>query len=107
MGMFTCMDTVQSRLKHFREAVLGLSLRELRERVNAELEAEDRLSLGTLSNYERPAGERRRPGPRTEFLGALKRAFPDLRLEWLVLGEGQPTRTTERLAFRPRRPPRG
>jgi len=34
----------------------------------------------------------------TEFLAALKRAFPPLRLEWLILGDGEPTTIAERLA---------
>ena len=96
--MFRYMNTVQSRLRLFRGDVLGLSLREFRRRVNAELSPADRLSLGTLSNYENTADGRSRAGPRAEFIGALKRAFPPLRLEWLILGEGAPTTVEERLA---------
>ena len=92
------MNTVQLRLRFFRGDVLGLSLREFRRRVNAELPPADRLSLGTLSNYENTADGRSRAGPRAEFIGALKRAFPPLRLEWLILGEGAPTTIEERLA---------
>ncbi|MDX1578150.1 MAG: hypothetical protein R3266_06685 [Gemmatimonadota bacterium] len=92
------MNTVQQRLRHWREAVEGLSLRELLRRVNEELPPEDRISLGTLSNYERSSGDAPRAGPRAAFLGALKRAFPELRLEWLIAGEGRPTETAERLA---------
>ena len=92
------MDTVQSRLRFFRKDVQGLSLRDFRGRVNAELPEPARVSLGTLSNYERDAGGSSRAGPRAEFLAALKRAFPPLRLEWLILGDGEPTTIAERLA---------
>ena len=96
--MFICMDTVQFRLRFFREEVEGRPLREFRERINAELPADGRLSLGTLSNYERSSKDVQRPGPRAEFMAALKRAFPEIRLEWLILGQGQPTEVAERLA---------
>lgn len=96
--MFKFMDTVQSRLRYLRETLEGLSLRDFRDRVNAELPPDEAVSLGTLSNYERPPGESKRPGPRAGFLAALTRAFPEVRLEWLVLGEGQPTRLAQTLA---------
>ena len=96
--MFTCMNTVQSRLRFFRREVQRVSLREFRARVNAELPEPARVSLGTLSNYERETGGSPRAGPRAEFLAALKRAFPPLRLEWLILGDGEPTTVAERLA---------
>ena len=96
--MFRNMDTVQSRLGFFRKDVQGLSLRDFRSRVNAELPERSRVSLGTLSNYERDGGGSPRAGPRAEFLAALKRAFPPLRLEWLILGDGEPTTIAERLA---------
>lgn len=86
-------------MRYFRETVKGLSLRELQTRVNQRLGPEEALSLGTISNYERPpSGGVPRAGPRIEFLVALKRAFPELRLEWLMFGEGQPTEVAERLA---------
>ncbi len=85
-------------MKFFREEIEGRSLREFRELINAELPAGAGLSLGTLSNYERAPEGTRRPGPRAEFIAALKRAFPEIRLEWLILGEGQPTVVGERLA---------
>jgi len=79
--------------------VEGLSLRELQTAVNRRLGEDEALSLGTISNYERPAaGGTRRAGPRVEFVVALKRAFPDLRVEWLMFGEGQPTRVAEHLS---------
>lgn len=88
----TNLNSVQERLRHFREHVRGLSLREMLASVNAELAEADRISLGTLSNYERaPTSGASRGGPRASFLGALKRAFPELRLRWLLLGEGPPT----------------
>jgi len=97
--MFTHMNTVQDRLRFFRESVQGLSLRDFRVAVNACLPVEVALSLGTISNYERPSESgARRAGPRVEFLSALKEAFPEIRLEWLVLGTGQPTEIAERLA---------
>jgi len=92
------MDTVQQRLRHFREKVEGIALREFRDRINRQLPPDGGLSLGTLSNYERPPNGKRRPGPRAEFMGALKRAFPEVRLEWLILGEGQPTEVAQKLA---------
>ena len=96
--MFRIMDSVQSRLGFLRRDVLGLSLREFRSRVNAQLPGDARLSLGTLSNYEHAGAGPPKAGPRADFIGALKRAFPPLRLEWLVLGEGTPTILEERLA---------
>ncbi len=96
--MFRYMDTVQSRLRFFRNDVQGLSLRDFRGRVNAELAEHARVSLGTLSNYERDGGGSPRAGPRVDFLAALKRAFPPLRLEWLIMGDGEPTTIAERLA---------
>ncbi len=92
------MDTVQKRLKYFREEVHGLSLREFRGRVNEQLPGDAGLSLGTLSNYERAPNGKARPGPRADFMAALKRAFPEVRLDWLILGEGQPTEVAQRLA---------
>ena len=96
--MFICMNTVHTRLRFFRKEIAGHSLREFRERINAELPADAGLSLGTLSNYERSSRDTPRPGPRAEFLAALKGAFPEIRLEWLILGQGQPTVVAERLA---------
>ena len=98
-SMFTHMNTVQERLRFFRESVQGLSLRQFQSAINAALPPEEALSLGTVSNYERPAEEgARRAGPRVEFLSALKKAFPEARIEWLVFGSGEPTEIAERLA---------
>ncbi|MFQ5679068.1 MAG: hypothetical protein ACE5HP_06385 [Gemmatimonadota bacterium] len=93
------MNTVQDRLREWRKAVKGLSLRELREAVNGELPPARRVSLGTVANYERPPGTGGTgAGPRADFLAALKRAFPELRLEWLLLGEGEPSELGRRIA---------
>ena len=97
--MFIAMDTVQERLRYLRESVLGLSLREFRSAINAGLGDAEALSLGTISNYERPADDgTRRAGPRAEFLGALRRAFPQVRIDWVLFGEGRPTEVAEKLA---------
>ena len=95
------MDTIQSRLRHWREEIRGLSLRDLRAAVNAHLPEPERVSLGTVSNYERPPGaDGAGAGPRAGYLAALKRAFPELRLRWLLLGEGRPTELAERVGGR-------
>ena len=88
--MFIFMNTVHERLRHLRENVKGLSLREFRARINAELVAEEQLSLGTVSNYERPAGRARRAAPRADFIAQLRLALdavdtPDL---WDIELEG-------------------
>lgn len=82
-------EEIGDRLRHWREDVKGLSLRELRDAVNGHLPPRRRVSLGTVSNYERSGGDR--AGPRAGFVAALKEAFPELRLEWLLLGRGGPT----------------
>lgn len=99
-GGVTQMNTVQERIHHWRVSVKRISLRELRDIVNAHLPEPARVSLGTINNYERPptTGSSARGGPRSEFILAFKRAFPELRLDWLVLGEGEPTELAQRLA---------
>lgn len=93
------MDSVQERLRFWREEVKGLSLRQFQRSVNARLPADMQVSLGTVANYEHaPEADGRRAGPRAEFVAGLKRAFPELRLEWLLLGEGEPTRLAQALA---------
>lgn len=93
------MDSVQSRLRRWREEVKRLSVREFHQRVNAHLPPGRRVSLGSVSNYER-SGNGRGAGapPRADYLAAVKRAFPELRLEWLLLGEGEPTVAGGRVA---------
>lgn len=92
------MHSLAERLRHWRQEIARLSLREMQEAVNAHLPEGDRVSLGTVSNYERvPEAGGRRAGPRAEYVSALKRAFPELRLPWLLLGEGRPTELAERV----------
>jgi hypothetical protein len=94
------MNSVQERIAYWRGSVKRLSLRDFRDQVNAHLPETARVSLGTINNYERvPEGARARGGPRAEFLLALKRAFPEIRLDWLLLGQGEPTELAQRLAF--------
>ncbi|MFV1986791.1 MAG: hypothetical protein ACC682_05900 [Gemmatimonadota bacterium] len=93
------MNTVQERLRYFRETLRSLSVREFQAAINARLPENEALSLGTISNYERPTPDgSRRPGPRVEFLAALKEAFPEVRLDWIMFGDGQPTEVAELLA---------
>lgn len=92
------MNSVQDRLRHWREVVKGLSVRQFRAAVNAHLPAERRVSLGTASNYEQSPGAARSASPRADYVAAVKAAFPELRLEWLVLGEGEPSATADRVA---------
>lgn len=96
--MSTQLDSVQERLRHWREAVVRLSVREFHAAVNAQLPPEARVSLGTVSNHEQPPGASRSTPPRADYVAAVKRAFPELRLEWLLLGEGAPGATGDRVA---------
>ena len=45
-----------------------------------------------MSNYERSTE------PRASFLAALKKAFPELNLDWLVSGDGRPLAPEKRIA---------
>ena len=91
------MNTVQERVRYWRSTIKGLSLREFRKLVNQQLPGAE-VSLGTVSNYEQVTSDSvRRGGPRASFAGAMKRAFPELRLAWLLLGEGEPTELAQRL----------
>jgi len=93
------MNTVQDRIRYFREEVKGMSMREFQRLVNAELAEPDQVSLGTISNYERtPEPGKRRASPRAEVLAAMGSAFPELRLPWLLMGEGEPTEMAHRVA---------
>lgn len=96
--MYTQLDTVQERLRHWREAVKGLSVRAFHQAVNAHLPPGRRVSLGTVSNYEQPPESARSAPPRSDYVAAVKAAFPELRLEWLLLGDGSPTLLADRVA---------
>lgn len=96
--MSTQLDSVQERLRHWREEVVRLSVREFHAAVNAHLEGEARVSLGTVSNHEQPPGAPRSTPPRADYLVAVQRAFPELRLDWLLLGEGGASATASRVA---------
>ena len=50
--MFIFMNTVHERLRHLRENVKGLPLREFRARINAELADEEQLSRFHRSSKE-------------------------------------------------------
>lgn len=84
MATSKTLDTLQDRFKYWRNHVARISLREVQEAVNKHLEKG--VSLPTVNNYE----VAKRASPRTSFILALKRAFPDLNLEWLLLGDGEP-----------------
>lgn len=60
----------------------GLTLAELRDRVNAKLPPESHVELSSVSNFETPS----KPLPRLDWLAGFRKAFPDVRLEWLLLG---------------------
>lgn len=86
------MDRVErtdlpQRLRTWREGKPDLSLRRLQALLNQVLPKEQRVSFNTLANYEKPGS----PGPRAEVVGALKDLYPNLRLEWLLQGDGLPT----------------
>ncbi len=87
-------ETVHERLKFWRSEVLGISQAELAQGVNAQLEADQRVAVTTVSNYER------RTEPRASFLAALKRAYPEINLSWLVTGEGKPVSSPSAIAER-------
>lgn len=85
------LETLQGRLRHWREKVVKLTLREVWEAVNTHLPEGESISLATVNNYEAP----RHQPPRTSFLIALKKAFPDLNLEWLLFNTGEPRLSQE------------
>jgi hypothetical protein len=92
------LETIQHRLRWWREERAGVSLRKLQELLNDVLPEEHRISFNTLANYERPEPSGAvKPGPRAEILAGLKTLYPDLRLEWLVTGEGPRTLGEEKL----------
>lgn len=79
-------DTIQGRFKLWRQR-FGHSLREVQEAVNAHLPEERRISVGTVSNYETSS----MAPPRSDFVAALKEAYPDLNTTWLLTGEEEMT----------------
>lgn len=91
------LDSVQSRLRHWRTEVKGLSVREFQAAVNEHL-SDGGVSLGTVSNYEQPPDGPRSAQPRADYLAGVKRAFPELRIEWLLLGAGPPSLAAGRAA---------
>ncbi len=76
-------DSVQARLKHWREEIAKVSQAQLCELVNRHLPKGKGVVVSTVSNYERTTE------PRASFLAALKHAYPELNLDWLVSGEGK------------------
>lgn len=76
-------DTVQTRLKHWRQEIAAVSQAELCEQVNRHLPEGKGVVVSTISNYERTTE------PRASFLAALKQAYPKLNLDWLVSGKGK------------------
>lgn len=95
--MSTHLNSVQERLRYWRERVKALSIRKFRAAVNAELAAERQVSLGTVSNYERPPRAERSAVPRADYVAAVKAAFPEIRLAWLLTGEGEPSAVGQRV----------
>ncbi len=84
-------DSVQARLKHWREEIAKLSQAQLCELVNGHLPKGKAVVVSTVSNYERTTE------PRASFLAALKQAYPELNLDWLVSGEGKLVATEQEI----------
>jgi hypothetical protein len=76
-------STIHDRLRQWRQEVLSVSQAKLCQAVNSHLPEADRVAVTTVSNYERTTE------PRGSFLAALKRAYPEINLEWLIAGEGK------------------
>lgn len=81
------------RLRRLREDLKGLTYRGFAERVNEELPAGKSISHVTFSNWEK--SDYPRPGP--DEVQAILDAFPDVRIEWLMFGEGAPTASKEEI----------
>ena len=86
-------DTVANRFQYWRRDVARVSLRQLSEAVNQHLVGKARVSVSTVNNYEVRDNE-----PKVSFLVALKNEYPDLNLDWLMFGEGDPSVTNEQAA---------
>lgn len=82
---------IQARLQQWRERE-ELTLREVREAVNEHLPEHRRISLGTVANYEKDGDALQdkapHPAPRSDYLSALKKAFPGLNVGWILTGRG-------------------
>jgi len=76
-----------ARLRRWREEN-GLSFRALQARINEHLPSDEQVGVATLSDWERDGAS----GPRAPVLEAMVKAFPDLRLEWLLFGTGEVTK---------------
>ena len=102
------LETIHARLWHLRNRELGMTQKDFRKRVNAQLEKP--VSHGAVANYEakgRAASERSRVAePRASYLAAIKKAFPYVRLEWLILGRGEPTELKEAMRLEIEEPER-
>ena len=93
MGIDT-PDNVQERFKYWRQEIARVSQAQLCEEVNRHLPTESEVAVTTISNYERATE------PRVSFLDALKKAYPDLNLGWLISGSGEPQLSDEQAAER-------
>ncbi len=78
------------RLKQWR-TWQGLSYRRFQRRINKHLPENLQISFATLNDWEQPGAS----GPRAGVLEALLGAFPDLRLEWLLFGDGPATKVEQ------------
>jgi hypothetical protein len=88
------------RFAYVRKEVLRVPLRELTAAVNRHLPPRAQVSISTVNNYEGRGGLKGRE-PRAGFLAALKHAYPQISLEWLVLGLGKAVETAgEQVQFR-------
>ena len=91
MGINTPAN-VQERFKYWRQDIAGVSQAQLCEEVNRHLPEESEVAVTTISNYERATE------PRVSFLDAIKKAYPDLNLSWLISGSGEPQLSDEQAA---------
>ncbi len=87
-------DNVQERFRYWRQEIAGVSQAQLCEEVNRHLPTESEVAVTTICNYERATE------PRVSFLDALKKAYPDLNLSWLISGSGEPRLSDEQAAER-------
>ena len=76
------LKTVNKRLKYWRNSV-RLSQGEFLTTLRPHLPKDEQFSVSMVSYYENSIE------PRASFLAALKKAYPDLNLNWLLTGEEQ------------------